>query len=347
YDEATPTPLLLGMHTWSSNYRQMVTDYGRLAVKHNWLLILPDFRGPNKASNPEPTRAGGSLYMQHDIIDAYHWMLEHYNVDVDRVYATGGSGGGHATLLIVSKYPDLFAAAAAWCPVSDFCDWWEVQNGYAKDVVAVTGGKPGENPAIDFEYLRRSPRTFITNLAHVPVLIGHGDRDGTIPVEQSWTTFRRLASVPQHKTWFYVFCGGHTSLPAMGLDWCRDFTRSHEAPLRLDLVTDESKSYYWADLRMADETRLATCRVSLEEDVLGIDCSNLSGLTLSLADLPLPDGSLSLAVRNEDRLTLSLRGLPEGARLQAQVEWATAEDDEGPVLTISPSGETRTLTIVW
>ena len=40
-------------------------------------------------------------------------------------------------------------------------------------------------------------------------------------------------------------------------------------------------------------------------------------------------------------------GLPEGARLQAQVEWATVEDDEGPVLTISPSGETRTLTIVW
>jgi len=347
-DPAQPTPLLIGMHTWSSHYLQMVEPYGRLAVQHGWLLILPNFRGPNKPNNPNPTQAGGSLYMQHDIIDAYHWMIEHHTVDLDRVYATGGSGGGHATLLIVGKYPDLFAAAAAWCPVTDFRDWWQVQNGYAKDVVSVTGGEPGDSPEIDFEYLRRSPRTFMTNLAHVPVLLGHGDRDPTIPVEQSWETFRRLAAVPEHRTWFHVFSGGHVSKAPYGLDWCADFRRSPEPPADLRLVTDESKSYYWADLRMADESRLATCNLKLTEGVLGVETENLSGLTLSLGELALPQGGMSVAIRNAQPLRLTLEGLPEGGTASCPEGWAKVEPGgEDLTLTVEPSTETRALTLAW
>lgn len=347
-DPGTPAPLLIGMHTWSSHYLQMVESYGKLAVRHGWLLILPNFRGPNKASNPNGTQAGGSLYMQHDIIDAYRYMLQNHKVDADRVYATGGSGGGHATLLIVSKYPDLFAAAAAWCPVSDFRDWWSVQNGYAKDVEAVTGGRPGDSPEVDFEYLRRSPRTFMTNLAHVPVMLGHGDKDGSIPVEQSWETFRRLAHVPEHKTYFYIFSGGHTSKPDYGLEWCEGFVRSHEPPTNLRLVTDESKSYYWADLRMADEGRLATCNLTLADGALGIEAENLSGLTLSLGELQLPEGGLPVGIRNAEALTLVLRGLPAGASASCPEGWAkVVEGAESLTLEVQSSDEARTLTLAW
>lgn len=351
YDPAKPTPLLLGMHTWSANYLQMVASYGALAVKHNWLLILPNFRGPNKADNPEPFKAGGSLYMQRDIIDAYDWMVANYHVDLDRVYATGGSGGGYATLLIVGKYPQLFAAAAAWCPVSDLKDWWNVQNGYAKDVVAVTGGKPADSPEIDFEYRRRSPRTFMSNLAHVPVMLGHGDRDGTIPVQQSWDTFARLREVPAHKGYFYVFCGGHTSKAAYGLDWCADCVRPGAPPTDLHLVTDESKSYYWADLRVADETRLATCDLRLADDVLTIIGDNIAGVELALAELPIPDvGGLSLAVRSADALTVVLNGLPASVSVKCPGGWArvvTSETAGALTLQIDASPEARSFRIAY
>jgi poly(3-hydroxybutyrate) depolymerase len=351
YDPDTPTPLLLGMHTWSSNYLQMVASYGALAVRHNWLLILPNFRGPNKAHNPEPLQAGGSLYMQRDILDAYDWMVANYNVDLDRVYATGGSGGGYATLLIVGKYPHLFAAAAAWCPVSDLKDWWSVQNGYAKDVVAVTGGEPGDSPEVDFEYLRRSPRTFMSNLAHVPVMLAHGDRDPTIPVQQSWDMFARLRELPAHKGYFYVFSGGHTSKAAYGLDWCADFVRPAAPPTDLRLVTDESKSYYWADLRVADGTRLATCDLRLADDVLTIISDNIAGVELTLEELPIPDeGGMSLAVRSAEELTVVLMGLPASASVKCSGGWArvvTSEAVGALTLRIEASPEARSFRIAY
>jgi len=349
YDAATPTPLLVGLHTWSGAYRQQVNAYGRQAAMRGWLLVLPHFRGPNKAANPNGQQAGGSLFAQHDIVDARALMIERYNVDEARVYLTGDSGGGHMTMLMAGKWPDLWAGAAAWVPVTDFRDWWSVQNGYAKDVVAVTGGEPGDSPEVDFEYARRSPRTFMTNLAHIPVLFGHGDRDGTIPVEQSWKSFRALADLPAHNTLFYVFSGGHMGLQTFGLDWCVEHTGTAAPARELHLVTDESKSYYWADLRMADETRLATADIVPAEDVLSIAAANLDALTLDLSEQPLPEDGLTVAVRCDLPLTLALRALPAGATMTCEGGWATIaeQSDEALALSVRPTEEARSLTLAW
>ena len=108
YDPATPTPLLVGLHTWSGAYRQQANAYGRQAAARGWLLVLPHFRGPNKAANPNGQQAGGSLFAQHDIVDARAHMVEQFNVDEARVYLTGDSGGGHMTMLMAGKWPDLW-----------------------------------------------------------------------------------------------------------------------------------------------------------------------------------------------------------------------------------------------
>jgi len=349
YDPGEPTPLLVGLHTWSADYRQRVEPYGGEAAARGWLMVLPHFRGPNKPSNPNVTQAGGSLLAQHDIIDAVEHMAQAYNVDRDRIYLTGDSGGGHMTLLMAGKYPDLWAAVAAWVPVTDLREWWEVQNAYAADVEAITGGRPGESPEIDFEYLRRSPRTFMPNLAHLPVLLAHGDRDPVIPVEQSWRTFRALDAVPAHGTVLHVFSGGHMSRAAYGLDWCARYVRSAAPPAEMHLVTDESKSYYWADLLVADETRLARADIVLGEGAMSVATENLRALTLDLNDLPLPEDGLFLGVRNAGELRLTLRGAPEAARAVCEGDWARPVEGEAGqiVLTVAPAQEARSLRLAW
>ncbi len=310
--------------------------------------MLPHFRGPNTTRNPTPAQAGGSLPAQHDIVDACRHVVEEYNVDAGRVYITGASGGGHMALLMAGKYPDLWAAAAAWVPVTDLREWWEVQHGYAAHVEAITGGKPGDSPAIDFEYVRRSPRTFMSNLAHLPVLFAHGDRDGAIPVEQSWRTFRALDAVPRHRTLLHIFSGGHEGHTRFGLDWLAEHVRPTEPPTELHLVTDESKSYYWADLGMADLTRLARADLTLGEDALSVATENLVALTLDLGDLSLPDGGLFVSAVNDLPLALTLLGAPEGTRVEVEGDWATrVEGADGIAVQIAPSPEPRSLRIAW
>lgn len=259
----TSLPLLVGLHTWSSDYRQMVPEYGKQAARRGWLLVCPHFRGPNLSTNPAAREAGGSLLAQHDIIDAVAYMKAQYAVDPRRIYLVGASGGGHMTCLMACKYPDLFAACTAWCPITDLRDWHAQGNSYAPHVEAVCGGAPGSSPEVDFEYLRRSPRTFLTNAACCNLFIGHGDKDPTIWPEQSWTTFRVLKDIPQHRVLFHSWSGGHDAKTTEGLDWAAEHTLLETPPRRLDIVTDEAKSYFWLWLEPAAPLTLGRCTAIL------------------------------------------------------------------------------------
>ncbi|MGC9316565.1 MAG: alpha/beta hydrolase family protein [Armatimonadota bacterium] len=346
YEPGTPTPLLVGLHTWSYGYSQRAEAYGRQAAERGWLLVLPHFRGPNTTANPRPREAGGSLLAQHDIVDAYRHMVESFNVDLDRVYLTGDSGGGHMTLLMAGKYPDLWAAAAAYCPPTDLREWWEVHNSYAQHIEAVCGGPPGAGPEIDFEYLRRSPRTFMTNLAPLDVLLAHGDRDPTIPVEQSWRTFRVLEAVPEHRTVLHAFSGGHESDHDEALDWLAEHRRPALPPRQLHLVTDESKAYYWAELGVADESRLASAELVCGGSALSIATANLDALSLDLLDFELPAGGIYVSVRNDRPLSLTIDSAPVGAAVEPEAAWAErAPRTDAIALTIAPSDEARSLRI--
>ena len=311
YEEGAATPLLVGMHTWSSHYLQMVGPYSTEAAKRDWLVVCPNFRGANLTSNPNATEAGGSILAQHDIIDAIEYMKAHYSVDDRRIYMTGGSGGGHITSLMAAKYPDVFAACVAWCPITDYRDWQGQGNSYAQHVEAVCGGKPGDSPEVDFEYLRRSPRTFITNAAHTHLLIGHGDKDGTIWPEQSWETYRRLKALPAHKVLFRSWSAGHVGKTAEGLEWAATKVRSPDVPGRLDIVTDEAKSYFWLQLGPVGPLTLGKCTAVLTrgggqegtdeatKTTLSLETTDVAGVRVDLRALGLgapadpPEGATS------------------------------------------------------
>src|SRR5690606_7283074 len=83
-------PLLVILHSWSSDYRQHAgIPYAMWAAENGWAAIAPDFRGKNDSADA----VGSDLAVQ-DVIDAIDFALSQPGVAPDLVYAVGYSGGG-------------------------------------------------------------------------------------------------------------------------------------------------------------------------------------------------------------------------------------------------------------
>ena len=187
-------PLLVSLHSWSSDYKQRREDLEPLALAEGWIYLFPNFRGRN--DNPE---ACGSERAQQDILDAVDWAKKHYPVDESRIYLTGASGGGHMTLLMVAKHPDVWAAASAWVGISDLAAWHErhADANYGPMLRGCTGGAPGSGEQVDEEYRKRSPLPWMAGAKDVPLDIAAGIRDGhegSVPIRHSLDAFNAVAA---------------------------------------------------------------------------------------------------------------------------------------------------------
>ena len=203
-------PLLVVLHTWGGSSRQDCSRYAAYCLKNNWNMIFPEFRGPNK--NP---LACGSDAVVSDIADAVAYMKKQAKVDHDRVYLIGGSGGGHAALLMAGRHPELWTAVSAWCPISDIAAWHneceKSKRGYFRHIRMVCGGNPAVDKAAALEAEKRSPLTWIGGASRCVVDINAGIHDGhtgSVPVSHTLHVYNRLASpeskIPQEDIDFIV-----------------------------------------------------------------------------------------------------------------------------------------------
>ena len=189
--EKAPRPLLVALHTWSGNYKQNCADYAEYCISNDWNFIFPNFRGPNVTP-----QACGSEAVVKDILDAVAYMKKQGNVDTDRVYLIGGSGGGFATLLLVSRHPEVWTAASAWCPISDLYAWHDQCAGkniaYYKHIRQACGGDPATEPKAKYEAIKRSPRTYLNPDIACPVDISTGIRDTLVPISHALNAYNQL-----------------------------------------------------------------------------------------------------------------------------------------------------------
>ena len=198
-------PLLVALHTWSYTFEQDCTAYAEYCLENNWNFIFPDFRGPNWLPD-----ACGSDKVVEDIADAVAYMKQAANVDNKRVYLMGGSGGGHCSLLMASRHPELWTAVSAWCAISDIAAWHDenvrVDRGYYKHIRSACGGNPAEDAAAKAEAVKRSPLSYIGNASRVVLDISTGihdghlwnERNGSVPVSHTLNAFNALAK-PEDK----------------------------------------------------------------------------------------------------------------------------------------------------
>lgn len=198
-ESSSARPLVVCLHTWSADLTQDSNKYFERAAKRDWHCIFPLFRGPNWTKE-----ACGSDLVVSDLECAVEFVCREVNVDEKRIYIVGGSGGGHATLLMAGRRPDLWAAASAWCPISDVAKWHHFSNTdgqacYAEHIRMACGGDPQQDKNAFAEAMHRSPVTFLPDAADRCIIdIGTGIHDGhgrfSVPVSHTLEAFNLLAA---------------------------------------------------------------------------------------------------------------------------------------------------------
>ena len=192
-----PTPLLVFLHSWSSDYQQDNSKWLKACAERNWIWLHPNFRGINQSP-----KACGSKYARQDVLDAISFAQTKWNVDPQRIYMAGVSGGGHMALLMAGHHPEQFSAVSAWVGPTDLAEWhrFHTKNGmpqkYAVMIEKSLGGAPGTSLAIDADYRDRSPVFHLSRVDDLPVSIWAGVEDGhsgSVPVRHSLTAFNAIA----------------------------------------------------------------------------------------------------------------------------------------------------------
>lgn len=198
-----PRPLAVCLHTWSfALQEEYAADYVRACRARNWHCIYPLFRGPNWT----PEACGSDLVVS-DLECAVEYMKAHYPVDESRIYLVGGSGGGHASLLMAGRKPELWTAVSSWCPISDIAAWFAQTRakktdpslrGYDDHIFDSCGGDPLRSPEAAAQAKHRSPLTWLKNASgHVILDIGTGIHDGhtgSVPVSHAILAYNEVAA---------------------------------------------------------------------------------------------------------------------------------------------------------
>ena len=191
-----PRPLLVGLHSWSSDYKQtMSVPYSKWCIEKKWNFIHPNFRGPNR--RPEAT--GSELVVQ-DILSAVDYAKKNGAVDERRIYLVGASGGGYAALLMAGRAPELWAGVSAWVPISDLAKWHAETTKrklkYAREIELSIGGKPLPGTKAAVEAKKRSAITYLARAKGMALDINAGINDGhngSVPINHSLEAFNVLA----------------------------------------------------------------------------------------------------------------------------------------------------------
>jgi poly(3-hydroxybutyrate) depolymerase len=169
-----PLPLVISPHGRNVRAATNASKWGELPARGPFAVVCPGGMGRRLPLHSWGWRGQiADLARMPEIVRA---ALPWLRVDARRIYAVGGSMGGHETLLLVGQYPKLLAGAVAFDSVTNFYkryyDFARSPRGRSAQALAriEVGGTPRTNPR---GYVLRSPTHWLKQIAQsgVPLQI--------------------------------------------------------------------------------------------------------------------------------------------------------------------------------
>lgn len=196
-----PFPALVFIHGggWYQGKRQDYRAAIQDAAKRGYVAVTISYRLMqfDEAKKESTTAALNFPAQIHDAKAAVRWLRAHadkYHLDAERIGVTGGSAGGHLSLLVGLTDPEAKLEGESGNPdqssrvqaVVNVFGPTDMAFCYEKSSVAwifrlFLGGTPTEVPD---RYREASPITYVS-ADDPPVLTLHGDQDALVPIDQA------------------------------------------------------------------------------------------------------------------------------------------------------------------
>lgn len=165
---------------WMVDFRPRFTVW----LDRGWDVLVPDHRGSTGHGRGYQQALNG-LWGERDVDDVAR-ILAHEQTgggwSPRRTVVMGSSAGGFTVLGVAARHRHLVAAAVALYPVADLEDLRKRSHRFERHSTDTLVAPPDTGR----DLLRaRSPLTWATELAAVPLLVLHGSADPVVPVEQS------------------------------------------------------------------------------------------------------------------------------------------------------------------
>ena len=161
----------------------------QLFANRGYAVLQVNFRGSLGFGRAHMQAAIGELgaAMHDDLVDAVEWAVAEGYADPSRIAIFGGSYGGYATLVGITRTPHLFAAAVDYVGVSNLATFLRalppaIRPGLDANWYRYVGDP--EDPAQEADMLARSPITHADRIV-TPLLVFQGANDARVPQAES------------------------------------------------------------------------------------------------------------------------------------------------------------------
>ncbi len=190
FDPSEEYPLVLEIHGGPfAMYGDVFSAEAQLYAVAGYVVLYTNPRG-STSYGQEFGNAIHHAYPGHDFDDLMSGVdavLDRGYVDSDRLYVTGGSGGGVLTAWIVG-HTDRFRAAVSAKPVINWYSWALSADMYVSGIEYWFPGPPWEHRD---HYMDRSPLSYVGEVS-TPTMLMTGERDFRTPIWESEQFYQAL-----------------------------------------------------------------------------------------------------------------------------------------------------------
>ncbi len=201
------TGLMMFCHGWGCNRSQHFDKMKYSCDEFDLVCVGPEYRMSGYAF--DPVKGGGwsqpydlSFLQTFDCINSLRKVLEIYPfLNRKKIFAYGGSQGGHIVLLSSIFAPSTFAFVYASCPLTHVPEEGETLYNFAER---------------DFSEAEKSVRNVVEHASHIqcPVYLEAGTNDGSVPhALHAVKLEERLKELKKDHQAVYYEGGGHDLMP--------------------------------------------------------------------------------------------------------------------------------------